>query len=499
MKILLFGHLGQIPEYAGYIDALKKVDSVESLLLTMGDDEYELGQEVGVFDMVKTILPEQSELDIADGGLSTAAQSLKELEDHIGSNFVNQDILTDRWFLGQPRLDIDLSKLPLIWTGAKTKQFMCLIYERLKEEIESFDPDFVYLETSFAPTRMAWRLACLKGIPAGGFMPVRFWPERLYLETGIGYDWHQARTAYREMPGRPMAGEELSKVKQRLQTIRAEKVKPAYLKTEHAKGAAKFFKKLFATRTISGHGSWLGARARTSNINPWVLPREIYSPFAKYVRYRRGLKAKRYLLEHQTPFDKIRTKKYAIYFLHVQPEITVEGMAFDYQDQVSTLRNILASLPADTDLVVKEHSPMLGYRPLEFYIQLMHMPGLIFADAGEDSHQLITHAAVVVTLTGTVALEAVLYGIPAVVLGTIYFDDFNGVYKPDSINELKELLASPEKLQGATNEDSLRALGSLLRASKPGSPARVDVTAKQIDNESAKVMMLELANLGKTV
>lgn len=498
MKILLLGHLGQIPEYAGYINALKKVDSVQSLLLTMGQDEYELGQGVGAFDRVKNILPKQSELDAADGGLSKATQSLKELEELIGSNFVNRDILTDRFFLGQPRLDIDLAKLPLIWTGTKTKLFMSHIYKRLEEELENFAPDFVYLETSFAPSRMAWRLAYQKGVSAGGFMPVRFWPERLYLETGIGYEWHEARTAYNEMIDKPMVGEELQKVTQRLQTIREKKVKPAYLQTEHAKGAATFFKKLFAPR-LSAHGRWLGVRSRTSRINPWVLSREIYSPIAKYVRYKKGQKAKRYLLEHQTPFDKIRTKKYAMYFLHVQPEITVEGMAFDYQDQVSTLRNILASLPADTDLVVKEHSPMLGYRPLEFYIQLMHLPGIIIAETHEDSHQLITHASVVITLTGTVAMEAVLYGIPAVVLGSIYFDGFNGVYKPESINELKKLLARPEKLRGATDEDSLRALGSLLRASKPGSPARVDVTAKQIDSESAKVMMSELEKLGEIV
>lgn len=492
MKIILFCHLGQIREYAEYISALKKVESVESVFLTMGQEEYDLGREVGVFDEVKDILPKLTELDSSETAASKTDRSLKELEHRIGSVFVNRDILTDRWFLGQPRLDIDLNKLSLIWTGSQTKQFMFLISKRLEREMESFGPDFMFVETSFAPTRMAWRLASEKGIPAGGFMSVRFWPERLYLETGIGYDWYEARAAYTEMVDTPMAGTELAIVTSRLKTIRDEKVKPAYLQTEHAKGAANFFKKLFATRTFSGHGSWLGVRAKTSTVNPQVLPSQIFSPIEKYTRYRKGQKAKRYLLRNQTSFERIRGKKYAMYFLHVQPEITVEGMAFDYQDQVSTLRNVLASLPADTILVVKEHSPMLGYRPLEFYSQLLHMPGLIFADTNEDSHQLITHASVVVTLTGTVALEAILYGIPAVVLGSIYFDGFNGVYKPESMNELKRLLAKPGKLQGATDEDALRTLGSMLRASKPGRPARVDVTAKEIDSESAAVMMATL-------
>ena len=142
---------------------------------------------------------------------------------------------------------------------------------------------------------------------------------------------------------------------------------------------------------------------------------------------------------------------------------------------------------------MKEHSPMLGFRPVETYTQLTHMPGIVIAETHEDSHKLITHATVVVTLTGTVALEAVLYGIPAIVLGTIYFDSFKGIYKPESLDELKNLLSDPERLVGATDEDAVRALGSMLRASSPGRPPLGDTwTLQEVDVESAKVMMSEL-------
>ena len=496
MKILLFCHLGQIREYAEYINALNKVGSVRSVLLTIGQEEYQLGRQVGAFDEVRNILPEPSELDGTESESIKVAQELRELERRMGGNFVQRDILVDRWFRGQPSLNVATNSVPLVWTGARTKGFMCLVAKRLEAEMKAFEPDFMFVETSFAPTRMAWRLAREKGIRAGSFMSARFWPERLYLESGIGYDWHEARVAYAEMAYRPMTDAELAQVTQRLATIRQEKTKPAYLQTEHAKGAPGFLKRLSMMRTFSGHGSWLGRRARSYTSNPQVLPNNVFSPIAKLVRYIRGRKAKRYLLKHQTPFGEIRSKRYAIYFLHVQPEITVEGMAFDYQDQASTLRNILAALPADMELVVKEHSPMLGYRPFEFYNELLHMPGLTFADTHEDSHNLITGASVVVTLTGTVALEALLYGIPAIVLGSIYFDGFKGIYKPESLKELRELLADPEKLRGATEEDTLRALGSMRRASEPGTPPRVDVSVREIDIESAKVMMSKLEKLG---
>ena len=493
MKILLFCHLGQIKEYAAYIAALQQVESVQSVLLTMGEDEYELGRQQDVFDEVKDILPQQSELDAADADQVVATQSLRALERHFGADFVNKDILLDRFFRGQPLLNVDPVDAPLVWTGKRARQFMHLIARRLAAELDAFGPEFMFVETSFAPTRMAWRLARLKGIPAGGFMSVRFWPERLYLETGIGYDWQEVRKIYDDLLTSPMAGAELAMVTKRLQEIRQDKIKPAYLQTDHAKGAPGFLKRLKAVRTFSGQGSWLGKRARTAKRNPQVLPSKTFSPIAKLARYRRGLEAKRFLLSCQTPFEEYRDKKYAVYFLHVQPEITVEGMAFDYQDQVNTLRNILAALPADMHLVVKEHSPMLGYRPRSLYDQLVRMPGLILAETHEDSHKVMSQSDVVITLTGTVALEAILYGIPAIVLGSIYFDSFNGIYKPQGLRELQQLLSQPENLVGANEADAIRTLGSLFLASQPGKPSRVDVTAREIDRDSAVVMMAELA------
>lgn len=493
MKILIFGHFGHLEEYVEYIRALKKVDSIEALYLTMGRDECEFAREVGVFDAVKDILPSQSELDASDTDGPIAVQFLKQLETRLGFNFVNRDILMDRYFRGQPVIEVDLNCVPVTWTGSRVKQFMSRIYKRLEEEIACFDPDFLLLEPVTAPFRMAWRLAHEKGVPAGKFMPVRFWPGRLYLEVGLGYDWDQARIAYHEISERPLTEEELTRVKQNLQTIRRKKTKPTYLQTENAKGAPNFIKRLYLGRLFAGLRAWLGMRARTYSQNPHVLPRELFSPLAKYLRYRNGQKAKRYLLKHETSFDDIQKSKYAVYFLHVQPEVTVDGMAFEYQDQESTIRNILASLPADMNLVVKEHSPMLGFRPLDAYAQLAHMPGVVIAETHEDSHKLITHASVVVTLTSTVALEAILYGIPAVVLGSIYFDSFKGVYRPESLEELKKLLSDPERLEGATEEDAVRTLGSMLRASSPGQPPLGDSwTLREVDLESARMMISEL-------
>ena len=100
----------------------------------MGQEEYALGREVDAFDDVKDILPERSELDAAEPESSKAAQSLRQLEDRIGYNFVNRDILVDPSFRGQPALNVDLNELPLVRTRLRTQQFMYLIFKRLEEE-----------------------------------------------------------------------------------------------------------------------------------------------------------------------------------------------------------------------------------------------------------------------------------------------------------------------------------------------------------------------------
>lgn len=492
MKILLFSHLTQIPRYASYVKAFKEVIPVRTLLLTMGEKEYELGENIGEFDVVKDVLPKQSEIEGDDCELSGVSQKLRGLEERIGSRFVHKDILMDRYFRGQSVLDIDLNKVPLIWTGTRTEQFMYAIYNQLQKELEKFEPDFVYVETNSAPYRMAWRLAREKGIPAGIFMPVRFWPDRIYLETGIGLDWAKARQHYSKSNESTLKGIELSEINDKLETILQEKTKPPYMKWDYAKGSSGIIKRLAPKNLLKGFGDWLGPRAQSYTMNPRVLPGNLYSPLAKFVRYRNSVKAKRFLRKHVTQLDQIQEKMYAIYFLHVQPEITVEEMAFEYQDQVNTLRNILAYLPADMSLVVKEHTPMLGHRPQEVYRRLLHMPGIIIADSHEDSHELIVKASVVITLTGTVALEAMLYGIPAIVLGSIFFDCYKGIYKPENLQELEKLLSNPTMLLGASREDAIRALGSMFMASVPGILPRTSSKLEDIDIESAKSMVSEL-------
>ena len=282
--------MDQILDYSAYMNGVKKAGPVQARLLTMGVEECEFASETGAFDSVKNILPAESELDGPDADLTVATQALKDLEERLGSLFVHRDILMDRRFRGQPVLDFDLNRGPVIWTGSRTILFMYAIFKRLEEELADFEPDFVFVETNSAPHRMIWRLAREKGIPAGQFFQGRVWPERVYLETGLGLDWRQSRIAYREMASNPMTGEELTRVELKLETIVQEKVKPVSNQWAVFKSAPGLLTRLNPMRLLAGNKDWLGQRSKTATINPRVMPGQVYSPLEKYLRYRNGRK-----------------------------------------------------------------------------------------------------------------------------------------------------------------------------------------------------------------
>jgi hypothetical protein len=80
----------------------------------------------------------------------------------------------------------------------------------------------------------------------------------------------------------------------------------------------------------------------------------------------------------------------------------------------------------------------------------------------------VKQASVAITLTGTIALEALCVGIPAITLGNIYYEQFPGVYRAHSLVELRELLAKVEELRPATPDEALLIVAARIAACHKG-------------------------------
>jgi hypothetical protein len=195
-------------------------------------------------------------------------------------------------------------------------------------------------------------------------------------------------------------------------------------------------------------------------------PAELLTPQARLRRLWAGIVRRRF-------YNKIAERDlpptgFGCFFLHMQPEWTVEALAFEHQDQPSTVRTVAACLPADVELLVKEHPHTAERRSRMLYARIAAIPGVRLLHHAVPTATVLARAAFVVTLTGTVALEAMCCGVPAVVLGDVFYEHFSGITRANDFRDLRRLLASPESLPAATRDEAAAAIAAMISASHEG-------------------------------
>jgi hypothetical protein len=125
--------------------------------------------------------------------------------------------------------------------------------------------------------------------------------------------------------------------------------------------------------------------------------------------------------------------EYCVFALHYEPERTSlpEGLPIDFQgDALAISREMV---PAAVRLIVKEHysqqsSALRGFagRSPFFYDVALSLPNTSFSTTDERLSELVKGARCVFTLTGTVAIEAVLRGVPVGYFGSPWWGGLPG-------------------------------------------------------------------------
>jgi hypothetical protein len=111
-------------------------------------------------------------------------------------------------------------------------------------------------------------------------------------------------------------------------------------------------------------------------------------------------------------------KRPFVYFpLHLEPEASTLVWAPYFKHQDVVIEWIAKSLPAGVDLVLKENPKMWGDREHRFYRNAARLPGVKWIEPKTASQDLVMRSQAVVTITGTVAIEAMALGKPVAVLG----------------------------------------------------------------------------------
>ncbi|HLM66653.1 MAG TPA: hypothetical protein VK358_03955, partial [Longimicrobium sp.] len=159
---------------------------------------------------------------------------------------------------------------------------------------------------------------------------------------------------------------------------------------------------------------------------------------AMYVRKRFNLVRMRAGLRYQT---RQGPRPFVLYAVHVQPESSIDVYGAFFANQLELVTHIARSTPATHDLYVKIHLGDMGEQALGFYRALQRIPGVVLIGPEVPARALVERAAVVFTVSGTMAMEAGMLGRPAVTFGRMFFNALPTVHYCPSPPQLPALVS----------------------------------------------------------
>jgi hypothetical protein len=163
----------------------------------------------------------------------------------------------------------------------------------------------------------------------------------------------------------------------------------------------------------------------------------LFNMMTKYVRRRLNMLT----YKISPPYAPPGNESFALYALHTQPESSIDVVGAYFSDQVDLVRTIARSLPINHKLYVKIHPTDIDGQKASFYRELAAIPGVQLIGHQISSRDLLLKASLVFSLSGTIAYEAGLLGIPVIVFARNYFNALPTIHYCSSPPELPSLIA----------------------------------------------------------
>ena len=249
------------------------------------------------------------------------------------------------------------------------------------------------------------------------------------------------------------------------------------------------------SRVLNPIREWLWVRSADGVNSPHAPLRELLNPLRRIQRKLRLASVRR-------NFNKVALKHvpqghYFTFFLHCEPEITLEYWSFDRQDQVAVIRSIAGRLPADHVLVVREHPGQSLLRDPTFYGELSAIPGVLLVSDQVPAGAVLNGACGVFTLTGTVAVEAMCKGIPVGVLADVTYASFPGVTRLAEWEDIDSFVNDVHDFRPPPDDQVLMALAARRSISVPGTWLSRDPEVISSTAQSLAKLVAELGDVGE--
>ena len=176
---------------------------------------------------------------------------------------------------------------------------------------------------------------------------------------------------------------------------------------------------------------------------------------------------------HYDNLDSLKAKKIVFLPMHMEPEAILNYFVEENYDQIMLIEQVSKCLKNNQYLVVKEHPQQQGVLLTKKYQDLKKkIPNLIFLPSHIMSFSVIKQCDAIVTLTSTVAWEGLMFGKPAFVLGSIFYDQCSGVVQISSFRQLKKELQKEQYVVPCKNDVIIYA-AKMISLFKKGCPTPV--------------------------
>jgi len=189
---------------------------------------------------------------------------------------------------------------------------------------------------------------------------------------------------------------------------------------------------------------------------------------------------------------------YITVFLHFQPERTSIPEGGLFSQQLLIIRLLSSTIPDNWTLLVKEHpSTFMGnfdsrYRNPQFYREISEIPRVKIVPILADTFKLIDASKAIVTITGTVGIQALIRGIPVIVFGPASYRNAPGVYTVTDYKGLKRII---EKIVAFGIDFKLEEIDNYLKEVLKNSETATD--SKTVITNNFYSEQIRLAGNGK--
>lgn len=251
--------------------------------------------------------------------------------------------------------------------------------------------------------------------------------------TGVDRLFTQDRARLKHAPARKQAED----------FLRAFRERPIpYIKTttpnQYPTSRRKQFKFLHPKKGWRSFSTWL-KEVKTSRTDPSRHDYDYIGPW-NYLRDLVKRKA-RNLIGAADLYDAFDPNEdFAFFPLHYEPEVSLLLQAPYYTDQAHLIKQIAKSLPVQMKLCVKEHPTMVEYRPRRFYQELKKMPNVKLLPPTMTSYDILPHAKLIVTITGTSAWEGTFLKKPVISFGHWFYNSLPFIKYCGEIEMLPKLV-----------------------------------------------------------